>query len=275
MAELGIVVALAASAVAYGFVFRRARNRQASVDWSEAVAFVAGLTVVGVALLSPIDGKADSVLWLHMVQHVLLISVAAPLIALGRPGVVVPPAWRRWTGTFGGARGARRAWELITFAAVVQVLTLLVWHLPVLYDAAVRHDPVHATEHVTLLLTATLLWMSLCGLSGEQAGLAILVVFVVSFPPLLLGAAMTFAGTLWYPAYAADGRDALADQQLAGVIMWAYGGLAAVAGGVYLFASWLRRLEAASPGRGLIAVTAPGVSSGLPTELSSGDGSPC
>jgi putative membrane protein len=140
-------------------------------------------------------------------------------------------------------------WVTLVVAAGLQVATLLVWHIPALYDAALAHDAIHGAEHVTLLVTAAALWIALVGLSGEQGGLAVVVLFVVSFPPLLLGAAMTFATTAWYPAYATPGRHAVTDQQLAGVVMWAYGGLAAVAGGVYLFVSWLGRLEALSPGR--------------------------
>jgi cytochrome c oxidase assembly factor CtaG len=60
---------------------------------------------------------------------------------------------------------------------------------------------------------------------------------------------MTFAQSVWYPSYLRPGHDALTDQQLAGAVMWGYGGVAAVLGGVYLFARWLRQLERIAPGR--------------------------
>ena len=228
MPELGIVVGLVAVAAVY------AVRVAPDVGLTRAVAFLTGIVVVALALVSPIDGVAHRRLWMHMVQHVLLISVAAPLLAAGRPFSKKVDR-------------ATRAWRWVSLAAVAQLLALLAWHVPALYDAALGHDPVHAAEHVTLLVTAVLLWMALDGLRDEQAGLALLVVFVVSFPPLLLGAAMTFARTVWYPAYAR--RGGLGDQQLAGVVMWAYGGLAAVAGGIALFVTWLARLEATNPSR--------------------------
>jgi putative membrane protein len=208
---------------------------------------------VAAALVSPLDGVAHRSLWVHMVQHVLLISVAAPLLALGHPVAVARGAWR---GLLGRVRVSlprftlRRpgVWTAVVVAATAQVVVLLVWHVPALYDAALGHDVVHGAEHVSLLVTAVALWMALEAVGGEQGGLAVVALFLVSFPPLLLGGAMTFAGTVWYAAYGASHR-ALVDQQLAGVVMWAYGGLAAVVGGVYLFVRWLRELEALHPGR--------------------------
>src|SRR5262249_133541 len=96
--------------------------------------------------------------------------------------------------------------------------------------------------------TAFVLWFLLSRLDGEAAGVNVLVLFVVTLPTMALGVAMTLSRTPWYPFYAARMRDPLADQQLAGVVMWAYGGLAAVLGGVALFAAWLRRLDQLSPG---------------------------
>jgi putative membrane protein len=248
MPELGIVVGLVAAGGAYGLGVRQQWASRATTGLAAALAYYGGIAVLAIALLSPLDGAAHRALWMHMVQHVLLISVAAPLLAAGRPVAVAravspwwPPAWRV------------DRWATVVVAAGVEVATLLVWHIPWLYDAALAHDAVHGAEHVTLLVTAVALWIALVGLSGEQGGLAVVVLFVVSFPPLLLGAAMTFATTAWYPAYATPDHQAVTDQQLAGVVMWAYGGLAAVAGGVYLFVSWLRRLEALSPGRSATA----------------------
>jgi putative membrane protein len=235
MSELGLVAGLVGAAGAYGALVRRQWSIGAGLGLAEAMAFLAGLGVVAIALVSPIDGAAHRSLWVHMVQHVLLISVAAPLLAVGLP----------W------ARAAAAGWGAIVVVAGIQIATLLGWHVPALYDAAAAHDPLHAVEHATLLATAVALWAGLARLRGERAGLALLVVFVVSFPPLLLGAAMTFSTTTWYPRYAGGG---LADQQLAGVVMWAYGGLAAVAGGLHLFVRWLQRLEREAPSPPVVAI---------------------
>jgi len=245
MPELGLAVSLVAVAAVYGVAMSRRWAAGTAIGWAESIAFLAGVAVVAVALVSPLDGAAHRSLWAHMVQHMLLISLAAPLLALGRPMTVVREGWP-WRlpsiPRFG-------VWTVLLAVSAVQVAVLVLWHVPALYDAALQHDTVHGAEHLTLLLTAAALWMALERLDGEQAGLALLVVFVVSFPPVLLGAAMTFATTPWYAAYASREREALADQQLAGVVMWAYGALAAVVAGVHLFIRWLQRLEQVSPGR--------------------------
>src|SRR4051794_20358519 len=177
MRELGVPLALVAVGVLYGWLVPR-RWRQHGAGWAEPAAFLTGLAVVAVALLSPLDGAAHRSLWVHMVQHLLLISVAAPLLAAGRPLDVVPAAWsgpiRRWLG----------GWAVVAAAAAGQVAVLLAWHAPALYDAALGADAVHGIEHVTLLLSAVALWMALDAVGGEQGGLAVVVLFVVSFPPL-------------------------------------------------------------------------------------------
>ncbi len=245
MYEALLPFALVAATAAYVLGDRHRRVTRGTHGWSELSAFCAGMVVVAVALVSPLDGLVDRLLWAHMVQHVLLISVAAPLLAIGRPFAVALAAWPRPLPTL----PKPGVWVLVMATATAQVVTLLVWHVPAAYDAALEHEIVHGLEHVSLLATAVCLWAALVAVGGEQAGLAVVALFLVSFPPLLLGGAMTFATTVWYSPYAEAGAHALTDQQLAGVVMWAYGGLAAGAGGVYLFVRWLRDLERASPGR--------------------------
>jgi cytochrome c oxidase assembly factor CtaG len=238
--EAVIALGLVAAAVGYAVIAARrwATAAPGEPGPAAAAAFLAALAVLGVALASPLDGAAHRHLSAHMVQHVLLVSVAAPLLVAGRPLDVALPG-RRWSI---GRPGA-----LLAAAGVVQVGTLLVWHVPTLYDAALAHDPVHGLEHITLLLSAVALWAALGRLGGEAAGAGVAVLFVISLPAMALGVAMTLARTPWYPAYAGGG-DPLTDQQLAGVVMWAYGGLLAVAGGVLLGVDWLRRAEQRAPG---------------------------
>src|SRR3954470_11718031 len=125
MPELGLVAGLLGVAGAYGAAVRRQWSTRPGVGFAEAVAFLAGLGVLAVALVSPIDGAAHRRLWVHMVQHVLLISVAAPLLAIGRPWVVGRDAWRR-----APVRRSARGWGPVVVAGGVQVVTLLVWHVP-------------------------------------------------------------------------------------------------------------------------------------------------
>ncbi len=164
--------------------------------------------------------------------------VAAPLFAAGHP-------FRRLGGLWSGPRLG--AGLTITVAGVVQVGVLVGWHLPALYDAALENENIHGFEHLTLLATAVFLWWSLGRLSGEAAGAGVFALFVVTLPAMALGVAMTLARTPWYAAYAAEDPHALADQQLAGVVMWAYAGLAAFVGAVVITLGWLNQLERAHP----------------------------
>ena len=190
-----------------------------------------------------------------MVQHVLLLAVAAPLLALAEvvPAMcwLLPPAGRRrvlarWGRVRREVAGPR--WpQWLGLAMVVQMATMVVWHLVGPYDAAARNQAVHFAEHATFLVTATVFWwMAVQARRGIRSGAALIAVFVDSLAAIAIGAALLLAPEPLYPAYAiAQGTGALADQQLAGVVMWAYGGLAALAVGVGSFVSWLRSVEAA------------------------------
>lgn len=191
----------------------------AAVARCHVAAFAAGLGVTGVALVPPFDDAAARSLTAHMVQHVLLIAVAAPLLGGGLP----PSGRRRW-----------RSWAVATLA--VQAIVMWAWHAPGLYEAALRHEPVHALEHLSLLGTATVFWWVLD--VRRPAGSAVAFVFAAALPGSALGAAMTLAASAWYPSY-----PALADQQLAGVVMWAFAGLAYVVMGAVVFGVWLARSE--------------------------------
>jgi len=264
MSDALIMAGIVGAAVGYAFASYRQRGT-GSLD-PAGYAFYAGLAVLTIALVSPIDTRAHRVLWVHMVQHVLLVSAAAPLLAFGRVFEVFgracgfgrfPFLWRH--------RRAGVALAATSTVAAIQVVTLLVWHVPALFDAALRHDVVHGLEHLMLLGTATWAWASLLRFNAEHGGAAVLALFIASLPPMVLGVGMTFARTVWYPVYLGRGVNPIADQQLAGVVMWGYGGLAAVGGGVFLFVQWLLRLERDSPGGLPVAVV--GGSSGQGVEV--------
>jgi putative membrane protein len=136
----------------------------------------------------------------------------------------------------------------LALAVGLHVVVLLAWHLPVLFQAALDHDPVHGLEHVTMLVSALAAWAALTGLGREVPPFAVLVLFFATLAMTALGFAMMIARTPWYAAYARR-PGALGDQQLAGVLMWGYGGGAAVIGGVLLFTAWLRQAERRTPAR--------------------------
>jgi len=249
-----VLAVVVAAACAYAVGARRVWERAGPgrvVHRAHAAAFGAGLVVVALALAGPLDGAAEGSLALHMLQHVLLISVAAPLLVMGAPMAALVWALPERPRQVAG-RGGRwlnhsfsgRAWPWWTAAALgAHVVAVWGWHTPALYDGARAHPPLHALEHACFLGTAAALWWTVLAARHRAAfGLGVLVVFATALQGTLLGAAMTLAGHPWYPAYA-KGAGALEDQQVAGVVMWAVGGLAQVVAGALLFAAWLRLVE--------------------------------
>ncbi len=254
MDDFGVVAALAATAATYAAGVRRAwlaAGRGRLVTPSQAWWFGAALAALAVALLPPLSVRAHHGLVAHMVQHVLLLVVGAPLLAGGAPlpallwalparvrerGFAV---WRRLL------RSRGRRWPVWAAATLVVTSVVMVgWHTPAAYDAANRHDALHALEHLSFVATATAFWWAVGLGSSRPHGGAVGVVFVAALPGTALGAALTLAGRTWYAAY-----PSLADQQLAGVVMWGFAGLAYVLAAAVIFGLWLRSLERATPGR--------------------------
>lgn len=220
----------------------------------QAAAFLAGWTATAVALLSPLDAWSDILFSAHMTQHEILMLVSAPLMVAGRPFIAMlwalPASLReRVAGT---ARSVSRPWELLTGPLTVLVLHAVVlwaWHVPVLFEAALHSEGVHALQHLLFFLTAALFWWALIhGRYGRLGyGVAVLYVFATAMHTQLLGALLTFASRIWYPTHAARtaaaGVDAVHDQQLAGVLMWIPFGVVFLLIGLALFAAWLGEAE--------------------------------
>jgi cytochrome c oxidase assembly factor CtaG len=187
---------------------------------------IATVVTLAAALSPPVDQLAHRHLAAHMTQHVLLVVVAAPLAGWS----IRRPAGRHW-------------WFVLVVGAVATDAALVLWHVPALYDSANRALPVHAAEHLSLFLTAALFWWAATRVeAGERQVVAVLAVFATSLPATLLGAAMTFSSTTWYRLY-----PSLADQQLAGAVMWGAGGMLTALAAVLLLAGVLRAAGPARP----------------------------
>ena len=218
----------------------------------------AGLAMLGLALVSPLDAMSETLVSAHMVQHMLLIGAAPPLIVLGLPGVALPWAMPRrarrtvaaWWRRAGAVRvHARRAWKAATAPALVwlpHALVLWSWHAPAAYEAALRRAPLHALEHATFLATAMLLWWSVIRPSRRRRardGAGFLVVALTMLQTGALGALLAFATRPWYVGDAGGtatwGLTPLEDQQWAGLIMWIPGGMLYLAAAVVLFLAWI------------------------------------
>ena len=234
------------------------------------VLFAAGWLVLAVSLLSPLHALGGVLLSAHMVPHELLMLVATPLLVLGRPiGPAlwaIPPSWRRGAGGAARRPAIRRVWQGITrplMAALIHGIAIWLWHAPVLYEAGLRSEAMHALQHAAFIGTAILFWWAALKGRRRLSGEVLVALFITALHTGALGALLTFAESLWYPAYAATtgpwGLSPLSDQQLAGLIMWIPGGAVYLAVGLSVIGRWLGAAQPASR-RGLAsAVAAAGV----------------
>jgi putative membrane protein len=227
---------------------RRAGALPAASSRWRLVALVSGAAAVVISLGPPLDDRAEASLAGHMAQHVVLLVVAAPLLALGRPmatlGLRVPEAWRRRLPSLDGPE---RWLAVLAVAFVAQTAAMWGWHAPLLFDAADRHLPLHVFEHACLLGGAFVFWWAVLG-AGSRArlGVGVLAVFLATLACNALGAAMTLANSPWYSTYATGTRAAaLSDQQSAGVIMWAAATIVYIGAAAGLFFAWLADSETA------------------------------
>ncbi len=254
---LGLGVAAWAYARGVRALWRRAGRGRGVHTW-QVMAFSGGLVSLFVALVSPLDALSSALFSAHMVQHLLLVVVAAPLLALGAP--LSPFLWalpgpsRRTIGAWWRhARAGRAVWRGLSQPLVVwtvHAVTLWVWHLPQLFELTLRSEPVHVLEHASFLATALLFWWTLTpvGSHGRLGyGFGVLYSTAMGVQGSVLGALITFAGRPWYPSYvptaAGWGLSPLSDQQLAGLIMWIPAGLIYLGAGAALFLAWLRAEE--------------------------------
>jgi cytochrome c oxidase assembly factor CtaG len=217
----------------------RGRDRPDAV---RAASFFAGLLTIVIALDSPIDHYADQLFWVHMVQHILLLTVAPPLFLLGRPW---PRMWRalplelrtvlaravarsRWTAPVRAL--ARPVPAFILFNA-----TILAWHIPAAYDLTLRYGTVHVCEHAMFFFTGLLFWarvidpgplrprliwpMRMAYTAGSMVVGWVLAIVLVTVPHPIYS---------YYAALATrpGGISAMTDQQIAAGVMWVPGSIA-------------------------------------------------
>jgi mxaJ protein len=235
------------------------------------VLFAAGWLVIAVSLLSPLHRLGARSFTAHMIEHELLMLVAAPLIAFARPiGVFVwalPRSARHALGAFGHRRGFAASWRSISSplsASLIQAAMLWLWHAPAFFDAALRSELWHAAQHLSLVASALLFWWSINTASSleRKHGVAGFYLFFTSVHSALLGALMAFAESPWYSQYArmglsgTAGLSPLEDQQIAGLVMWVPGGAVhAIAALIYL-SRWFRLPRKATAGAVLSALLA-------------------
>jgi putative membrane protein len=239
--------------------------RTATAQRYRDAAFYGAMLVLAIALASPIERLSDQLFWAHMVQHVLLMLVAAPLIVLARPWVrlwrSIPLAGRRRLARTlshdpraAPLRAASRILGSPSAGLALFSIVLLTWHVPALFDATLSSSALHALEHTLFLATAVLLFKQVIpspplrmGLGETQRLMFMIAAMTVSW---ILAVILAIAPKPLYPYYAhlgtrPGGISALADQQLAAGIMWVPGSITFV---IIIFVYIHRWLAEPAPG---------------------------
>jgi len=250
--EPGIVISLGLAAAIYVAGTSARRTPLQAPD----LYFALGWLALVLALVSPLHPLGSALFSAHMVQHEILMLIAAPFLVLSRPLAVFlwafPIRWRGAIGALAHRSVVRSSWRGLTnpwFAVAFHAAALWVWHVPSLFEATLESESIHTLQHFSFFVSALIFWWTLIhGRTGRLGyGAAVFYVFVTGLHSSVLGALLTFARVPWYPAYAesaqAWGLTALEDQQLAGLIMWVPAGCIFLIAGLAFFAAWLTESE--------------------------------
>ncbi len=254
-----IVLPLATLAVLYGAGWIRLSHRAPGIGAGlvgRLVLAYGALAALAVALLSPLHDLAYARFSAHMLQHMLLVAVAAPLLLLADPFPVLlwalPARARAAAGRLVVAGApARSVWRFLTrmpTAWLAHVLVLWLWHLPALYDAALSRHHLHDLQHLTFFASATLFWCPVVDPAPRVAppahpGWRIAYLLLAAFQGGALGLLLASRPTVLYAAYARGGAAALDDQAWGGIIMWALGGAVEMIAVLTLVFAYLAREE--------------------------------
>jgi cytochrome c oxidase assembly factor CtaG len=218
--------------------------------------FLAGWTVLTLALTSPLHESGERSFTMHMIEHEFIMLLATLLLAASGAGGVL--AWglpRPVRQSLGGSWKSplqslwRRLTEPVT-ATGIQAVVMWSWHAPPLFDRALESFGWHIAQHACFFLSSLLFWWAMLHPRGRGSGygLSAACLFGTSLIGGALGALMSLSSSPWYADYAAMGMtgiglDPVDDQRLAGLIMWIPGGLVHGAAAVILFYKWLRVAE--------------------------------
>lgn len=206
------------------------------MDVVAAGCFLAGVNVLLLSLISPLDVLSDEYLFsAHMLQHMLLVMIVPPLLLLGLPAPLTRRllSWRPVAALERVVRNPVLAWSM-------SMATLWIWHIPALYNAALYSERIHVLEHVSFILTAVVFWWPvLAPVRGPRLSplACVAYLFLGAVVSGLLGIILTFADPALYPAYTgtADplgilpvlrdqwGLTPAFDQQMGGLLMWVAG----------------------------------------------------
>lgn len=241
-----ILVMLISQAVLYSFLIIIARKDGhwgSDVRPSHIIYFALGLILIFIALVTPIDSLSNEALFsAHMVQHIVLMLLAPACLLLGTPAY--------WIRYLYNLPVLKRLLPIVTHPLVTLIgfnAVMWIWHVPSLYEGALRNPNLHILEHMMFLAAGVLMWLPVIHdvppkhVLGYPARMAYLFACMVSSS--ILGAIFTFAPDIAFPFYSsaplAFGLSPITDQQLAGLIMWVPGSGIFFIAILVVFAAWL------------------------------------
>jgi putative membrane protein len=253
-----LLVSLGLEGVGLARLMRRVRRGRTGLVRA-GLLFLAGWIALGVAAVSPLHAAGERSFTLHMIEHEVLMLVAAPLLVLSRPLRTMiwafPGPARLGLARAGRPRLVRSLWRGLTSctpATLLQAGCLWLWHMPALFDLALSSASWHIAQHLSFLVPALFFWQATLVRDARRPLLPVLCLFATSVVAGALGALMALSQSPWYDRYATlglapFGLSPVEDQQLAGLLMWIPGGLLHAGAALVLIARFLRRPTAPLP----------------------------
>jgi putative membrane protein len=252
-------IAIAVGWYAFGVGRAMDEGRAAAISPGRTCAFAGGIGLLLLALQSPIDTISEDLFSVHMVQHLLLMLAAPPLLILSDCPIMflraLPPRGRKLVARLWVSTKIGRGCELLMHPILVWILvcgTFVFWHAPGPYQWAVDNSGVHIVEHLSFFVSSLMFWALVLPIPHRRPrlahGSALLLVVATAVLSGLPGALMIFSPRPLYPAHAAGvmkwGLTLMEDQQFAGLLMWIPAGGAYVLVVAWIFLEWLREGEA-------------------------------
>jgi cytochrome c oxidase assembly factor CtaG len=223
-----------------------------SVKPWQASCFAAGWLSLLAALVTPLHELGEHLFTAHMIEHEVLMAVAAPLLAVSRPiGAflhALPKTWRHGLSRAAGARWISVPWGWLTRpldATILHGMAIWVWHTPALFDSTVTSETMHRLQHISFLVTALFFWWAVFRRGWRDYGSGAIHVAATMVHTSILGALIALSPRLLYVLQTKDapafGLTSLEDQQLGGLIMWVpagaiYGAIALALVGLWISA---------------------------------------
>lgn len=244
------IIGLGVLALLYLWAIGPYRSRAGIVErvspWRIA-AFAAGILTGYFALNGPIHDLSDYYLFhIHMVQHLMLTQVMAPLLVVGLPAFAIRPLLKPKA-----IQAVARFLSRPPVAFLLYTVSFTAWHVQPAYDLMMRNHNVHILTHLQFMVTAVIMWWPIFSPLPEYRMSSpgqMLYLFLIGVPMMAVAALITLAEVVLYPWYAASprvwGLSPLDDQRLGGLIMWVPGGLFYWAAMSCVFLTWVRRERA-------------------------------